>query len=281
MRIFFINLVEKRTPPPKKKYILILFPPSELSKLKNQNTKKISTKIQKSINSYRVFFYWTPPKKLHRKSKLLYKHIWGVQFHTGHLHTVIKELWLSKYSKWNWPIKTKTDFKSNNFKCVVTVSHCQVLYIKCFYFCIFYVYVTRASAEGLGDLWPFGPLPSGGNFVFLSFCLSVFLYFCIFAFLPFCLFAFLYFWSFCPFVFFVFLSFCLSDFLSFCLFVFCLFVFLKQGPNPKICSERLWLPILKILWHFTIGSAVWVLELCEVVGGGGVVVVVGKSFVLF
>ena len=54
--------------------------------------------------------------------------------------------------------------------------------------------------------------------------------------------------------------------------------FQNWGPDPKVCGERPWLPIYKMVWHFTISSAVWVLELSEVAGKkfyGVVVVVVG------
>ena len=37
-----------------------------------------------------------------------------------------------------------------------------------------------------------------------------------------------------------------------------------RGPDLKACVERSLLPISKMVWHFTIGSVVWLLELCEV-----------------
>ena len=36
------------------------------------------------------------------------------------------------------------------------------------------------------------------------------------------------------------------------------------GPDLKACGERSWLPISKMVRHFTISSVVWLLELCEV-----------------
>ena len=53
--------------------------------------------------------------------------------------------------------------------------------------------------------------------------------------------------------------------------------FQNRKPDPKVCGERTWLPIYKMVWHLTIGSAVWMLELskvgCKVFqrrrGGGG------------
>ena len=35
-------------------------------------------------------------------------------------------------------------------------------------------------------------------------------------------------------------------------------------PDLKVCGERSWLPILKMVWHFTICSVVWMLELSKV-----------------
>ena len=40
--------------------------------------------------------------------------------------------------------------------------------------------------------------------------------------------------------------------------------FQNQRPDPKVCGERSWLPISKMVWHFTIGSVVWMLELSKV-----------------
>ena len=40
--------------------------------------------------------------------------------------------------------------------------------------------------------------------------------------------------------------------------------FLNHFWDPYKISERSLLPISKMLWHFAIGSTVWVLELCEV-----------------
>ena len=37
-------------------------------------------------------------------------------------------------------------------------------------------------------------------------------------------------------------------------------------PDTKLSGERSWIPISKIVWHFTIGSSVWLLELSEVEG---------------
>ena len=36
--------------------------------------------------------------------------------------------------------------------------------------------------------------------------------------------------------------------------------FQNWKPDPKVCSERLWLPISKIVWHIKICSVVWMLE---------------------
>ena len=108
----------------------------------------------------------------------------------------------------------------------------------------FYGPLVLAPAEGLGALQ--APCQVG---VILS------LYFCLFVYFV------LYFLSFVL-SFLSLLPFCLLAFLPF--LSFCLFVFLKWVPNPKICSERSWLPIFKMVWHFTICSVVWVLELCEV-----------------
>ena len=38
-----------------------------------------------------------------------------------------------------------------------------------------------------------------------------------------------------------------------------------QRLDPKICADSSWLPIYKMVWNFTIGSAVWMLELSKVV----------------
>ena len=40
--------------------------------------------------------------------------------------------------------------------------------------------------------------------------------------------------------------------------------FQNRKPDPKVCGERTWLPIYKMVWHLTIGSAVWMLELSKV-----------------
>ena len=37
--------------------------------------------------------------------------------------------------------------------------------------------------------------------------------------------------------------------------------FQTQRQDLKVCGERSWLPISKMVWHFTIGLAVWKLEL--------------------
>ena len=51
-----------------------------------------------------------------------------------------------------------------------------------------------------------------------------------------------------------------------------LYIFLKpfwgisknRRLDPKVCADPPWLPISKMVWHFTIGSAVWMLELSKV-----------------
>ena len=40
--------------------------------------------------------------------------------------------------------------------------------------------------------------------------------------------------------------------------------FQNKKPDPKVCGERTWLPIYKMVWHLTIGSVVWMLELSKV-----------------
>ena len=40
--------------------------------------------------------------------------------------------------------------------------------------------------------------------------------------------------------------------------------FQNRKPDPKVCGERTWLPIYKMVWHLTIGSAAWMLELSKV-----------------
>ena len=40
--------------------------------------------------------------------------------------------------------------------------------------------------------------------------------------------------------------------------------FQNRKPDPKVCGEWTWLPIYKMVWHLTIGSAVWMLELSKV-----------------
>ena len=40
--------------------------------------------------------------------------------------------------------------------------------------------------------------------------------------------------------------------------------FKNWRPDPKACGQRSWLPISKMVWHFTIGSVVWMLELSKV-----------------
>ena len=39
--------------------------------------------------------------------------------------------------------------------------------------------------------------------------------------------------------------------------------FQNRRPDPKVCVERSWLPISKMVWHFMIGSVVWMLKLLE------------------
>ena len=38
----------------------------------------------------------------------------------------------------------------------------------------------------------------------------------------------------------------------------------NRRPDLKVCGERWWLPISKMVWHFTICSVVWMLELSKV-----------------
>ena len=56
-----------------------------------------------------------------------------------------------------------------------------------------------------------------------------------------------------------------------------------RGQIWKVCGERSWIPISEIVWNFTIGSAVWVLDLCEVAGKNiyGVLVESGSPVIFF